>query len=187
MIRGDIVRKMSVAKVISGIVKIIIVAFIIYLIVSTLFGRQLFLIRSGVCESDIKYETEEFLTKYFFYQNDNEWGLISSNRDFSLFENYYKISIDTDTGDYSTIMGHQIFKKNWKSNVEESIPRAYFSSYNIDATNDHRIISFGLTLDNKEVYSHAGELLKPQFKQSLGNGFYIYFVDTDANSSHDNK
>lgn len=171
--------RMPRAKVIGGTVKIVIFIFIIYLILSTLFGRQLLLIRSGVWESDIKYETEEFLTKYFLYQKDNEWGLISSKRDFSLFEDYYKISIDTETGNYSTIIGHQILKTNWKSNVKEDIPKAYFSS-NSD-TDNHRIICFGLALDNKEIYSHKGELLKPQFKQSLGNGSYIYFVDTDAN------
>lgn len=177
--------KLSVAKLVGVAVKIIIVIFIIYLILSTLFGRQLLLIRSGVWESDIKYETEEFLTKYFLYQKDNEWGLISSNRDFSLFENYYKISIDTETGNYSTIVGNQIFKRNWESNVKEDIPRAYFSS-NSD-TDNHRIICFGLSLDNKQLYSHKGELLKPQFKQSLDNGSYIYFVDTDAKFSYNNK
>ena len=100
--------KIPGAKVIGGTVKIVIFVFIIYLILSTLFGRQLLLIRSGVWESDIKYETEEFLTKYFLYQKDNEWGLISSKRDFSLFEDYYKISIDTETGNYSTIIGLHI-------------------------------------------------------------------------------
>lgn len=171
---------MSGTRIINCVVKVIIFVFIIYLILSNLFARQLFLLRSGVWESDIKYETEEFLTKYFLYQKDNEWGLISSNRDFSLFENYYKISIDTETGNYSTIIDHQILETHWKSDVKEDIPKAYFS-FNGDETIDkHRIICFGLALDNKEVYSHNGEILKPLFKQILDNGTYIYFVDTDA-------
>lgn len=70
--------------------------------------------------------------------------------------------------------------------MKEDIPKAYFLSNNRETTND-RIIYFGLTLDNKEVYSHKGEILKPQFKENLGNGSYIYFIDTDAKFTHDTK